>query len=321
MKINTGLTSDLINADDQARYDSNAKRLLANKPILAWILKCCIQEFSAMKIADIISCIEGEPLVGKVPTNPGKIIGDMNEDNIPGEGMIRFDIIFRAILPQEKKQIKMYVNIEAQNSANVGYDLVTRGIFYCARMLSRQLETEFHTTDSQSYNQLKKVYSIWIIFNRNPIELQNTIISHKMHQVSLYGDVKDNMRDDLLEVIMIRLGNNGKGNELHHLLNVLFSDLKIHDKIQILENEFDIQTTEQIREDINTMCNLSLGLIENGAIRSICKLVAQGTISFNDGLKEVKEYGIYTESEFMDVASKFGYHITKDMQENVTPIR
>lgn len=39
------------------------------------------------------------------------------------------------------------------------YDIVTRGVFYCARMLSSQMGNEI---SAKEYDKLKKVYSIWI---------------------------------------------------------------------------------------------------------------------------------------------------------------
>jgi len=68
-----------------------------------------------------------------------------NEDKVPGEGEITYDIRFYAIT-KDDKHIKIIINVEAQKNYYPGYDLVTRAMFYCARMLSAQLDTEF--TDS-----------------------------------------------------------------------------------------------------------------------------------------------------------------------------
>ena len=44
---------------------------------------------------------------------------------------------------------------------NPGYRIVTRGIVYCGRMISSQINLEF-TLDN--YDGCKKVYSIWLCF-------------------------------------------------------------------------------------------------------------------------------------------------------------
>ena len=70
-------------------------------------------------------------------------------------GKVTYDIRFYVLTPDEK-HVKIIMNLEAQLKFNPGYDLVTRGVFYCARMLSAQYGTEFTTQD---YDGLKKVYS------------------------------------------------------------------------------------------------------------------------------------------------------------------
>ena len=54
----------------------------------------------------------------------------------------------------------MIVNIEAQNDPHPGYSLVSRGIFYLARMISSQYGTAFMRKGH--YEDLKKVCSIWL---------------------------------------------------------------------------------------------------------------------------------------------------------------
>ena len=38
------LSKHISTADRSAAYDAACKRLLANKNILAWIMKCCLEE-------------------------------------------------------------------------------------------------------------------------------------------------------------------------------------------------------------------------------------------------------------------------------------
>ena len=50
------------------------------------------------------------------------------------------------------------INIEAQKKWNPGYEIVTRGIFYCARMISGQKHTEFEHSDQYLTQNSVKYY-------------------------------------------------------------------------------------------------------------------------------------------------------------------
>ncbi|MDD6179330.1 MAG: hypothetical protein PUB44_05740, partial [Clostridium sp.] len=72
---------------------------------------------------------------------------------------------------------------------------------------------------------------------------------------------------DLFHIIMIGIGKelpeHNEIYELHRLLGTLFSkDLGRKDKIGILKEEYGI--AEELREDVNEMCNLSQGIKEDG---------------------------------------------------------
>lgn len=45
MKVENILAQDINAAGDKASYDAACKRLLANKVILAWIMKSCLEEY------------------------------------------------------------------------------------------------------------------------------------------------------------------------------------------------------------------------------------------------------------------------------------
>ena len=61
----TYLAHTITQTDYEARYDRAAKKLLANKFVLAHILKDCVKEYQACSIMDIAQkYIEGEPEVG-----------------------------------------------------------------------------------------------------------------------------------------------------------------------------------------------------------------------------------------------------------------
>ena len=90
-------------------YDANVKFLLADKQILAWILKYAVQEFKEIPIEDIMTSIGENIEIGTRPldaglSNMGRVNISGTEDNIPGEGKIFFDIRFTAY----HKEIESY---------------------------------------------------------------------------------------------------------------------------------------------------------------------------------------------------------------------
>ena len=64
--MNTEVKNVIIATDGKAQYDTSAKRLLAQKNILAHILVRTVDEFKEMKPEEVVSYIEGEPKIGMV---------------------------------------------------------------------------------------------------------------------------------------------------------------------------------------------------------------------------------------------------------------
>ena len=117
---------------------------------------------------DVVSYIEGEPFIGKVPVEPGmtnivkgkdgqRIVG-MNTENVEiYEGLILFDIIFYVRMKDGISQI--IINVEAQKDEPKEYDILNRAIFYVSRLVSSQKERDFV---NMKYNDIRRVFSIWI---------------------------------------------------------------------------------------------------------------------------------------------------------------
>ena len=138
------LSKALSVAEMKVRYDVQCRKVLAQKEVLAWILKNTAEEFQELSLEEIEGCIEGMPEIAAVGVNPGEtIIGMANEDAVNGEGRIAYDIRFYAVVLRSREKIRLIINVEAQKSWYPGYKIPTRGIFYGARMISAQLGTEF----------------------------------------------------------------------------------------------------------------------------------------------------------------------------------
>ena len=147
MEVETILAKNIGVAGDKAAYDAACKRLLANKIILVWIMKSCLEKYRNFNVEEISEkYIEGKPQITKTAVHPDEeadsggeqIKGEKTEDSTIKEGTITYDIRFYAMVPGIKENIKLILNVEAQNEFYPGYPLIKRGIYYCSRMVSSQ---------------------------------------------------------------------------------------------------------------------------------------------------------------------------------------
>lgn len=261
----TDIKNAVAMTEQEAQYDSAAKRLLGNKMILSHILVRTVDAFRGMKPKDVAACIEGEPLISSVPVEPGltnarqRLTGLNTESSEPREGLVRFDIIFYVRTKDGLSQI--IVNVEAQKGAALGYDILNRAIFYVCRMVSSQKERDFTHTN---YDDIKQVYSIWICMN----QAENSMNHIHLTNDCLLGSYRWPGKIDLLNIVLLglseQLPERQEQYSLHRLLGALFSaELSVQEKLDIIQNEYDIQTDKVITEGVYTMCNLSQGIREN----------------------------------------------------------
>ena len=273
----TALASDIEKENLFIQYDKSIKKVLANKPILARILKFTVNELSTLSLQQIESCIDSNSvMLGQTFVEPGlsnpKIISKQLEDDISGEGRIVYDLRFVVNLPDGEKT-KIIINVEAQRKSNPGYSIVNRGIFYAARLLSAQLNTEFtnNGSDSAQYDNMKKVYSIWICMDC-PEDKKDSIVSYSLKPEILYqGNNRLNIdyTYDYVGVVVVHLSGNPEcsQNQLIGMLDTLLSKMDVKSKKQKLQEEFQLPMTVEIDQEVSDMCNLSLGLWEEAVTK------------------------------------------------------
>lgn len=189
-----------------------------------------------------------------------KIHGYNTEDSEINEGYIRYDIIFYVLTKDGRS--KIIINVEAQKDEPQRYNLLERAEFYACRLISSQKTVEFNNSN---YNDLKKIYTIWICMNMDKPTLNHVHLTDD--KILGNYDWKGNL--DLLNIILIGLPKEvvepAKNYELHRLLGTLLSmDMKADDKIEIVKDEFAIKFNEEMRKGVSSMCNLSEGIYERG---------------------------------------------------------
>lgn len=280
-------------ADVKAQYDAQCKRVLSQREILARILKNVAEEFKGLDLEEVAACIEGEPEISSIKAEPGKtnpvITGISGESTVAGEGSIYYDIRFYASLPNKGERIRLIINVEAQKDYYPGYQIPTRGVFYCARMISSQMGTEFVNAE---YDDIKKVYSIWICMNV-PKKIGNAIAEYRMEKRDILPGFPDiRSAYDKLSVIVIGLCDKEKSsNELMGMLNVLLSpDIPAQDKKKQLAEKYDMKMEDGLGKEVELMCNLSGYVEKKGIERGIEQGIGQGLEALVQTLKPIYDF-------------------------------
>ncbi len=280
--MNTEIANAVNAAGDKAQYDTHVKRLLAQKIILAHILVKTVDEFKGMKPEDVVKYIEGEPSISVVPVEPGlanmektdatgqRIVGLNTENAEINEGLVRFDIIFYVRMPSvddtKNGLSQIIVNIEAQKDEPTEYKILNRAIFYVSRLISSQKERDFVNTN---YDDIKQVFSIWICMNMDDNSLSHIHLTKD--EMLKPCNWKGNL--DLLNIVLIGITNeipeHDEKYEMHRLIGTLLSgELKEQEKLDIIEHEYNIPISQEFREDVRIMCNLSTGIEERATERA-----------------------------------------------------
>ena len=264
-------------ANDRAQYDERAKRLLGHKSILAHILVDTVEEFKGMNPKDVVKYIEGEPMIGVVPTEPGltnvngdgkRLVGMNTENTEINEGTINFDIVFYVRMKDGLSQI--IVNVEAQKDMPTEYHILNRAIFYACRLVSSQKERDFV---NKKYDDIKQVYTIWICMNMPEDSTDYYYLANK----KVLGNCMWEGKQDMLNIVLIGLAKElprqDEKHELHRLLGALLSkSLTQSEKLNIIEKEYDIPLEEDLRKDVSVMCNLSQGIVDDTKVEIIMNM-------------------------------------------------
>jgi len=304
----TALAEAIDTVADKAKYDRCAKKLLSFKAIDAWILKTCVKEFSLFSV-DYISehCMSGEVEISEHAVHQDELnrgqrinsdeqVTKMNsESSSINEGTVYYDVRFNAIAPENGESITLIINLEIQTDDKPGYELVTRGTYYCARMISEQHGTVF---TGDHYEKIQKVYSIWICPS-TPDCRKNGMFRYHTIEDPVFGDAyvkKENY--DLMEVVILNLGepDNEADCGILNLLNTLFSPTVLPDeKKRVLSEKYNIAMTAELESEVQRMCNLGTAIenkardegIDIGELRTTVKYYKKGKITIEEAAADL----------------------------------
>ena len=178
-----------------------------------------------------------------------------SESTSKKDGTVHFDLRFRARVPGKEGNVYLIMNIEIQNNNNPIYKLISRGIYYCSRMISEQYGTVFTDMD---YHKIQKVYSIWICPMPKDAKRKSSITRYMMTKRDEVGKCFiDKRYYDKMETVIIKLGKEDDYTSklITGLLSVLFSPA------------MPISMKKRMEREVTRMCNLSYAVMEEGRIQ------------------------------------------------------
>ena len=192
------------------------------------------------------------------------------------QGMEQYDESVKQVLAHKIILANILVNIEAQKDEPSSYYIQNRAVFYACRMVSSQKERDF---TGMNYNDIKKVYTIWICMNQK----ENSLNYLHLTNEKLMGKTAIEKAGDLIHIILLGLAKNlppyTEENKLHRLLGALFTnELTADEKISIIESEYNIEAKNELRKDVRKVSGLGESLVESAAEETKIKFI----ISMNE---------------------------------------
>ena len=179
------------------------------------------------------------------------------------QGMEQYDESVKQVLAHKIILANILVNIEAQKDEPSSYYIQNRAAFYACQMVSSQKERDF---TGMNYNDIKKVYTIWICMNQK----ENSLNYLHLTNEKLMGKTAIEKAGDLIHIILLGLAKNlppyTEKNKLHRLLGALFTnELTADKKISIIESEYNIEAKNELRKDVRKVSGLGESLVESAA--------------------------------------------------------
>lgn len=180
-------------------------------------------------------------------------------------------------------------------------------------MVSSQLTVEVNNngSDSTNYDDIKKVYTIWICMDC-PKDKQDSIISFNWQPTIIHQGKKDlsvDYRYDIMNIVIIHLselGSESKDKLIGMLDTLLDTTMKLEEKKKRLSDAHGIAMSVEMDREVTDMCNLSSGIEargialgeargiafgeargkKKGVLNTLASLIKKGRITVEDAAEE-----------------------------------
>lgn len=201
-----------------------------------------------------------------------------SEDFGKGSEMVtHYDVLVSCSLPDgEVVCVGFYFDLEMQRENKPKYPVVKRGVYYCCRLVSRQIER----LGEESYNQIKPVYSVWIMLNNIPEDLENSIYTLELsgHSNKETADIAELNRDaDLIHLSLVYLSEDFSPGEnqdslISYLQSVFLSEIS--------NSQFNpyYKYSSKIKEEVDEAMSVMEMFEARGEARGENRGMAQGKI-------------------------------------------
>ena len=137
---------------------------------------------------------------------------------------------------------------------------------------------------------------------------QNTINVYSVKEDSLIGEhVEPVSNYDLLTVVMIYTADDFMDlqNDVIKMLSVLLSrNLDAQERMNILEKDFNIAMTEEVKQEVGEMCNLSKGVRED-----VHKETALEMLKGGEKLSKIIKYSTLAKDAVLALAKENGLEV------------
>ena len=272
------------------KYDEACKRVFKNREMIAPILKMVVPEYKDCTVEKVIRCID-EETIKDIPIEdvPVQVEGLPTELSSVTDKLIRYDVHFKSVNPKLSDGqifVHLHIDLELQNDYrphSPSYPVIKRALYYAARELSGQLG---HLTEATDYSELEKVYSIWICNENIPPELRDTATQYVIQKKDLIGKTQESEEEfDLINVIMIRRGGEGREKIFDFLNAVFHAEVKKLESYTVLENK-------KVEEEVRIMTGLGASIMERGIKQGLEQGLERG---LEQGLERGLEQGIKKE--------------------------
>lgn len=270
------------------------------------MLQYAIKEYQDYSVDEVIRFINADTISDNVAVDDlPAFVKELNvEMSSATEKRVFYDIHFTAKNPNLSTEdiiVMLHIDFEVQNDytpSNPKYPITKRAVYYVARELSAQLGVVTDTTD---YDELEKVYSIWICNENVPVGLKNSISRYYVAREDVVGECREPIEyHDLMEIIIFRRDEVPLEDTIFEYLEGVFTG-----NIEAVGKYVDMEDNREVKEALKTMCGLGESIenkalekgreqgIEQERIQAIQKMISRGD------LKEMILELDYTEEEYL----------------------
>ena len=271
-------TGDQTAASPRGLYDQAAKEIVADRQILARIVKECVAEAAPYSEAQLEQLIPADLRISAVSVgrdeaaaDPGTVRQENTEDGSVHEGTVHFDILFTLELPDAEGPVLLLINVEVQNSTDLPYPLARRAMVYASRLVGRQ---------GTDYANCKKVYSVWIVSNPQKKD-ENTLVKLvTARQLKDGSFVAAPEAAQVAEVWFLNLGERDDQrltSALLGMLDTVFSTgLTAGEKRRQLQERFGLRMTAAMTRNLEDMQNMELAIEARAREKWMAKGMVKG---------------------------------------------